>query len=79
MAHELARRWLYVSKHDATCMIDNKLVVLTEPNLRLFSENTSVWLQLKYEYLLWTLRTDYFNDLAFLYTFLAEHFCLFFL
>jgi len=34
----------YESKHVATFMIDNKLVVfLTEPNLRISSENTSGW------------------------------------
>ena len=45
------------SKHVATFVIDNKICcVLTEPTLRIFSENTSGWLQLKKDVTRWFLK-----------------------
>ena len=50
MVQKLAWWCLYESKHVATFMIDNKITcVLTEPTLRIFSDNTSGWLQLKFK------------------------------
>ena len=48
MVQELAWWWLFVSKHVAKFMADNTVrCVLAEHTLRIFSENTTGWLQLK--------------------------------